>query len=101
MYYAKLGAPRAKMVLGMPFYGRTFTLVDPAFHDIGMSSQGAGFQGPYTREPGFLGYNEICKDVGAGGWEQDWDDVAESPYMRSEQRWVSYDDEKSISIKVR
>ena len=42
-----------------PFYGRTFTLQDINLRDKGAPTKGPGFQGPYTREDGFLGYNEV------------------------------------------
>lgn len=58
-HYIKLGAPRNKLVLGVPFYGRTFTLEDKHLPKIRSRSQGSGFQGPYTREDGFLSYNEV------------------------------------------
>lgn len=59
-YYIKLGASPDKLVVGVPFYGRTFNLVDENLRDLGSASNGTGFQGPYTRENGFLGYNEVC-----------------------------------------
>ena len=60
-YLLKLGASPDKLVVGVPFYGRTFTLVDKNLREIGSASNGTGFQGPYTREDGFLGYNEVCQ----------------------------------------
>ena len=42
-----------------PFYGRTFTLQDINLRDKGALTKGSGFSGPYTREDGFLGYNEV------------------------------------------
>lgn len=62
-YLLKLGASPAKLVVGVPFYGRTFTLVDKNLRQIGSTSNGTGFQGPYTREDGFLGYNEVYQFV--------------------------------------
>ena len=39
-------------------------------------------QGPYTREDGFLGYNEIClKLTGETGWTVEWDEYYQAPYM--------------------
>ena len=44
------------------------------------------FQGPYTREDGFLGYNEICEkqiqDAGPGpGWRVEWEEAYSAPFM--------------------
>lgn len=62
-HYIKLGAPRSKLVLGVPFYGRTFILKDKHLRNLGSPAEGSGFQGPYTREDGFLGYNEVSFPV--------------------------------------
>ena len=39
-------------------------------------------QGPYTREDGFLGYNEIClKLTGETDWTVEWDEHHQAPFM--------------------
>lgn len=63
----KLGASPTKLVLGIPFYGRTFLLEDPSALSsnkkpkLGAPAGSLGFQGPLTREDGFMGYNEVSK----------------------------------------
>ena len=59
-YLLELGASPHKLVLGVQFAGRTFTLADKNLHEIGSESNGKGLQGPYTREDGYIGYNEVC-----------------------------------------
>ena len=43
------------------------------------------FQGPYTREDGFLGYNEICEMLtdtdDSESWTVAWEDSHKAPYM--------------------
>ncbi|XP_046650642.1 mast/stem cell growth factor receptor-related protein Kit-like isoform X2 [Daphnia pulicaria] len=104
-YLQKLGATPEKLVIGVPFFGRTFNLVDRNLHEIGFASNGSGFQGPYTTEDGLLGYNEICKELTkiqeGDKWVEQWDDVAQVPYMYNGNKWVSYDNEKSVAVKAR
>lgn len=56
-YFLKLGAPAHKLMMGLPFYGRTF--ITSKDGNIGDESDDQGFQGPFTRENGFMGYNEV------------------------------------------
>lgn len=81
----------------MGFYGRTFTLANSAEHGVGAPITGGGAAGPYTRESGYLGYNEICADK---SWNVVWDNVAEDPYGWKSNQWVGYDDTESITKKV-
>lgn len=60
----KQGAPARKLVLGLPMYGRTFLLENednPMVMDVPASPK--GFPGPYTKEDGFMGYNEVSNAV--------------------------------------
>ncbi|XP_076347935.1 chitinase-3-like protein 1 [Tachypleus tridentatus] len=57
-YWIELGAPSRKLVLGIPFYGRTFTLKDPLVNGIGAPTSGPGRAGPFLNETGTLAFNE-------------------------------------------
>ena len=62
------------------------------------------FQGPYTREDGFLGYNEICeqdlRDLEQDNpWTTVWEESHMAPYMYKDTKWVSYDNVESIKYK--
>lgn len=62
-HWHEAGAPKNKLVMGIPFYGRSFELTDEKKNKGGPDSvsNGDGFSGPYTEENGFLAYYEICK----------------------------------------
>jgi GH18 family chitinase len=58
-HYIKLGADRDKLVLGIPTYGRSYTLYNPLATEIGSPADGPGEQGDATREKGYLAYYEV------------------------------------------
>lgn len=45
--------------MGVATYGRCFTLENPQNTELYAPTVGPGVEGPYTRAPGFLGYNEV------------------------------------------
>lgn len=57
--WVKMGAPKEKMVIGMPTYGRSFTLADKRNFSVNVASRGGGNAGTYTKEGGFLAYYEV------------------------------------------
>lgn len=59
--WVKQGAPKEKLMIGMPTYGRSFTLVDPTKFDIGAPASGGGEPGKYTNEAGFMSYYEVSE----------------------------------------
>jgi chitinase len=105
-YFLSQGAPASKLMLGLPFYGRTF--VTKTEGNLNDESDDQGFAGPYTRENGFMGYNEICEVLSApdSEWKSQWDvesseAIARSKISPDETRVVSYDSPRSIANKVR
>ena len=77
-HFMQLGVPAEKIILGIPFFGRTFITSNDG--NIGDKAKDQGFDGPFVKEGGFLGYNEFCR-------------------LRKEHEWsVSYDSKSSQSI---
>lgn len=103
-YLKSKGAIPEKTVLGVPLYGRAFSLLNPHDHGMGARAKTTSFLGPYTREDGFLGYNEICEEQmeteEGKSWTVEWDDHHKAPYMYKGLKWVSYDNPESIRIKT-
>lgn len=58
-HYLKAGADRSKLVLGIPTYGRSYTLFNPDDNEIGAPADGPGEMGDATRENGYLAYYEV------------------------------------------
>lgn len=102
-----MGASPKKIVLGLPFYGRTFVSKTPT-GDFGDEADEAGFQGPYTKENGFMGYNEICGAIQNATWQVSWDHktaqaIAKQSVVadKTETKVIVYDTSRSIANKVR
>jgi chitinase len=100
-YWISQGACRKKLILGMGLYGRSFTLSRNENHAPGDEAPQRGTAGPFTREPGSLGYNEICEDQMRGGWTVVRDPYFMAPYAFKDRQWVGYDDVESIELKTR
>lgn len=58
-FYINEGAEASKLVLGIPTYGRSYTLLNSESTDIGSPTDGPGEQGDATREKGYLAYYEV------------------------------------------
>ncbi|CAK9808295.1 CHIT1 [Anthophora plagiata] len=99
-YWLSQGAPADKLILGIPAYGRSFTLANAGNNGLGAPAKGPGNAGPYTREAGNLGYNEICSDIRQGGWTVVRDSQQRVPYAFKGNQWVGYDDAQSVREKV-
>lgn len=94
------GIPPEKLVLGMPTYGRAFGGVnDPR---PASAATAPGPKGRCTGEVGFLSYYEISDLIESGQYKTYWDDVSSTPYAydAGSKSWITYDDLRSISLKV-
>ncbi|KAL0810926.1 hypothetical protein ABMA28_010224 [Loxostege sticticalis] len=99
-YWLRAGCPPEKLVLGVPFYGRTFTLANANVNTPRSPAAGAGIAGPYTATSGFVGYNEFCYLLKTESWTVRIDQLAKVPYAYRNSNWVSYDNPESITAKV-
>ena len=80
-------------MLGIPTYGRSYTLANPDAHEISSPTVGPGEKGEGTKEDGYLAYYEICQKV----LEEGWDLVTQypgimGPYAHRGDQWVGFDD---------
>lgn len=58
-YWIEQGAPPSKLIMGMPLYGQSFTLADPAERGLNAKTYGPGEAGEFTRAGGFLAFYEV------------------------------------------
>lgn len=59
-YWLSKGTPKEKLILGLATYGRSFRLQDENNFGVGAPATGAGPQGKYVAEDGFLPYYDVC-----------------------------------------
>ena len=68
-HWVAKGCPAYKLVVGIPTYGRSWTLASWASHQgVEAPAAGAGQAGPITRAEGYLAYSEICHFIRNQGW---------------------------------
>ncbi len=106
-YWNQSGMPYSKLMLGIPLYGKSWTLSytytdDPTLPAPGL---GPGAAGPFTVESGTLGYNEICNYVKNEKWAVVVDpEFKIGPYASTPsvpKTWVGYDDPVMANVKSR
>ncbi|MEX2233036.1 MAG: glycosyl hydrolase family 18 protein [Cyclobacteriaceae bacterium] len=91
--YTQAGVPSKKLVLGIPFYGRSWYMKSHDNRGINRGVDSLARGGGYTfvkdsiaTRPGFVRY---------------WDDKAKAPYLWNAEtkQLVTYDDEESVKLK--
>ncbi len=93
--YEKAGVPAAKILLGVPFYGRAWGEVADQNHGLFQPGKAvAGFNGQYSA---------IAANLLGQGFQRYWDDAAKAPYLYNAEKhiFVSYEDPESLAAKCR
>ncbi|WAQ95175.1 CHIT1-like protein, partial [Mya arenaria] len=84
------GAPRSKLLMGLPLYGREFTLADINDNKIGAN----------VTDGDFMPYYEICALINAHNITPVILSEERVPYFIDGNLWVGYDDRGSIREKA-
>lgn len=94
MNWARKGADRSKILVGLPTYGRSWTLADPRNNGVGApTTHGNG-------ELNFHSYFEICEKLRNEGYIHRFDNETKTPYAFKGNHWISYDDPVSLQYKM-
>lgn len=97
--WVRQGASKENLVIGLPTYGRTFTLANPNLTDIDAPAARGGRPGQYTKESGFLSFFEVCEMLKREATLV-WDNEQMIPYAYKGDQWVGFDDPRSFKTKV-
>lgn len=111
-FWISQGAPKEKIVMGMPLYGRGFQLNNTEENGIYCPAKAGIPPGPYTLQEGIWGFQEILQAFNnatlptlPGATPQNWsiikDDCYHAPYAVNGPYWVGYDDVESFSLKAK
>jgi chitinase len=92
------GVPPAKLVLGVPFYGRAWAEVDSTDADGGLYRPGKA-----PKERLDTHYASLAALIGHDGYERRWDGVSQAPFLwnAGKKIFVSFDDPESLRVKSR
>ncbi|XP_037027541.1 probable chitinase 2 [Bradysia coprophila] len=98
----KSGCPKEKLVLGIPAFGRSYTLYSQYSTGLNALVKGVGRAGNFSQSEGFLGYNEICEEVRSdNGWKITYLRNSAAKYASKGDQWISFDDVDTVQQKVR
>ena len=92
--WIQAGLSAKKIVLGFPFYGYAWRLVNANNHGLFAATSGAA-----TAGDGSMGYNQI-RQVIANGATKVYNSTYVGDYCYVNTTWIGYDDTPSISTKV-
>uniref|UniRef100_A0A5F4WA68 Chitinase-3-like protein 1 n=1 Tax=Callithrix jacchus TaxID=9483 RepID=A0A5F4WA68_CALJA len=96
-YMLRLGAPASKLLMGIPTFGKSFTLASSET-GVGAPVSGPGIPGRFTKEAGTLAYYEICDFLHGATVHRILGQQV--PYATKGNQWVGYDDQESVKSKV-
>ncbi|MFA4661755.1 glycoside hydrolase family 18 protein [Pyrococcus kukulkanii] len=103
-WYIEHVPDRTKIVLGVPFYGRSFANVPPKNHGLFQPYSGtpAGTWGSAAETHGVMDYWDIAEKARSREYEYFWDNYSKVPWLYSESKriFITFDDPKSILIKT-
>ncbi|NP_001312815.1 chitotriosidase-1-like precursor [Nicotiana tabacum] len=96
--WIQAGVPTKKLVLGIPFYGYAWRLVNPNIHDLRAPAAGKSNVGAV--DDGSMTYNRIRDYIVQSRATTVYNATIVGDYCYSGSNWISYDDTQSVRNKV-
>ncbi|KAL1123354.1 hypothetical protein AAG570_002439 [Ranatra chinensis] len=94
--WISLGMPKEKLVVGVPTFGHSFTLVNEDNNGWNAPAAGYGKIG----SQGFVTYSDACLFISRPSTTHVFDDDYKVPYAFSGQEWISYENDESVLMKA-
>lgn len=94
------GIPDYKVVMGMPMYGRSWTLRNKKKVTIGAPAVAAGPRQNLSDQAGFMMFNEIQDFIVKNNATVVVDNTTVSAYCYGGDVWIAYDNEETVSMKT-
>ncbi|KAF9411709.1 hypothetical protein HW555_009575 [Spodoptera exigua] len=96
--YLDKGLDRNKIIVGIPTYGHTFSLVNVDNHQVSSPASGFGSLGSL----GFINYPDVCAFVTTtNNVSITRDNEAKVSFLYKSKEWVSYEDLHSVMEKAK
>ncbi|KAI0385398.1 chitinase A1 [Hypomontagnella monticulosa] len=90
-----------KTVMGIPFFGTSYTLADTSCTQPGCKFDGPGFPASCSNEFGFMNYGEAVDIESQLGTNNFYDKASSTQYMvASLSQWISYENNASFADKI-
>ncbi|XP_052229050.1 oviduct-specific glycoprotein-like [Dreissena polymorpha] len=99
-FLAKAGFTKSHICVGLPAYGRTFTLGETTNSSAASAPLQPGIQGNYTLQPGFLSFYEVCRFADTATSTRCRDPYTKEPYITSGNQLIAYEDTESLTYKI-
>lgn len=91
----------ARVVMGLGFYGRSFTMADPNCMEPGcLFKEGEAPSGECTNVPGVISATEIHGIIKKGATVTFYKDAAVKVATWNTNQWVSWDDVETLKLKI-
>ncbi|UDD56387.1 hypothetical protein AFCA_003934 [Aspergillus flavus] len=91
----------ARAVMGLGFYGRSFTMADPKCMEPGcLFKEGEAPSGECTNVPGVISATEIHGIIKKGATVTFYKDAAVKVATWNTNQWVSWDDVETLKLKI-
>ncbi|KAL7937884.1 glycoside hydrolase family 18 protein [Trichoderma chlorosporum] len=100
----RVNIPPERVVMGLGFYGRSFTLSNTSCASPGCPFSGAAAPGTCSDSAGTLAYFEIMDILEKQSPHVIWDNTSAVKYFQygaAKDQWVSYDDKETFAQKIK